>query len=189
MEIYNFEREKKNKRNFGLGKLMATVGFVLLAGWYTFDKFAKKNHTHDFLSAGRGGANVLYITDENASQYITYAKEMVINSGVVSESLSYDYYGARLTIDDSVTAVVFQTTERYSISELVPSGGGYDDMRVVIAGNVQLRLPDSGRGEYCFSGHIYADQDNNNGNRNYFVGKDRNGCEVALYRKNWYFLV
>lgn len=182
-------QERKNKRNFGIGRLMATAGVWLLAGYWMFKTFAKKDHTHEFMSAGKGGTNVLYITDENTGDYITYAKERRVYDGSINEQLSYDYYGARLTIDDSVTAVVFLTTDTLEISELVPVGGGYDDMRVVIAGNVQLRLPDSGRGEYCFSGHIYADQSNNNGGKSYFVGNERNGCEVALFRKNWYFLV
>ena len=41
---------------------------------------------------------------------------------------------------------------------------------------------------YTFSNHIYMDQANNNGNT-YFVGGDRNGCELLCFRKEWYFIV
>lgn len=185
----NTQDKKKDKGIIRTGKVLAKIGFYLLGGWWLFETFAKKNHTHDFLSAGanRGGSvNVLYINDENASEYLTYAKAEVVYDGTVNEGLSYDYYGAKLTLDGSIDCVVFETTKIWSVSTLVPSDGGYDGKRIVICGNVQLRPGDSS--EYCFSSHIYTDENNNNG-QSYFVGQEKNGCEVMLFRRVWYFLV
>lgn len=186
----NKQDKKKDKSIIKTGKLLAKVGFYLLGGWWLFETFAKKNHTHDFLSAGanRGGSvNVLYINDENASEYLTYAKAEVVYDGTVNEELSYDYYGAKLTLYGSIDCVVFETTKTWGVSTLELPDGGYDGKRIVIAGNVALR-PDSPYNEYCFSSHIYQDESNNNG-KTYFAGKDKNGCEVMLFRKVWYFLV
>lgn len=185
----NNEMTKETQKKVGKGVLIAKIGMGVLAAWWAFKTFAKKDHSHDFMTAsasssGNGMGDVLYITDENADQFIeitSYVNDPLKNS--------YDYYGAKLTFEDKYTAIVFLTEKRWQITELVPENGGYDNMRVVMAGNVQLRIPDSGRENYTFSAHVYADQQNNNGGRFHFVGEDRNGCEVVLFRKKWYFLV
>lgn len=189
------EISKETKKKVGKGAIMAKIGLVLLGGWWMFKTFAKKDHTHDFMSAGasRGGigpGKVLYITDENETEYLTYAEEYRYPANnQLDEKESYDRYGARLMIEDDVTAVVFQTTKKWSVAEMVPANGGYDDMRVVVAGNVQLRIPNFANKDYCFFSHIYADQINNNGGAMSFTGGDGNGCEVALFRKVWWFIV
>lgn len=185
----NNEMTKETQKKVGKGALIAKIGMGVLAAWWAFKTFAKKDHSHNFMTAsasssGNGIGDVLYITDENQDQFIhsaSYSKD--------PSKVSYDYYGAELTFDEKYSAIVFLTKKCWEISELVPKNGGYDNMRVVIAGNVQLRIPDSQRENYTFSAHVYADQANNNGGRVYFVGDERNGCEVVLFRNHWYFIV
>lgn len=192
------EEKKKNKKRFKIGEALVWLGSTALLMWWTNHYFALKNHTHDIMAAAtrRGASSILVIDDDNMEEYI---KEM----DVIGQDKKTYYLGSNhgyiLEIPQGYDAVIIDTTKRYSFSNLMPDDGDFEDgTRITLFGNFQLRPFDGVKHwkdghevmptEYTFSNHIYMDQANNNGNT-YFVGGDRNGCELLCFRKEWYFIV
>lgn len=185
------EEKKKNKKRFRIGKALVWLGSTALLMWWTNHYFALKNHTHDFLTAARrGGANnILVIDDDNMEEYIKDWERVGADGKTYKLGNRYGYV---LQIPQGYDAVIIATTNRYTLSILMPEDGEFDDgTRITLLGNFRLRPYESCDGfpdAYMFSNHIYMDQ-NNNAGHDYFDGYDKNGCELLCWRKEWYFIV
>lgn len=165
--------ESNNKKGTGFyffGKLCAKVGLGLLAYIWLTKTFCKKDDCKS-----NNGKVTLTINDANMPDYMI--------------EYPYDATTYVLTIPNDVEIVIFDTTKRVSVHNIMPSEGDFENGKELrVGGNwIPYQVTDKDKDEeYVFGKHVYTDMINNN-DREYMIMSEQNFVDFMCFHKIWWF--
>lgn len=168
------EEQRKNHKRFHIGKAMATCGAAILFYRWLMKKLG---NTSNLLITTGNQEGCLLINDENQDEYI-------------KDHEKPNQFGKILYVPAGITNIIFETTKRHILHNIMPEDGDYaDGTRLRIFGHVMVRPNTGEEEEYQFSQHIYTDIANNNGGSSSIILEDQNGYELMCFRKEWWFII